>query len=219
MRSSCLAVLLLLAAARANPNGPREIANTLATRRVSVQFDGASLKELVDFVRITSGLNIVVMKARIEKEIGDPDAIELSVDLHNVTLKDLFELTLEPLGLATMIQGNVLLITTKRESRGKPVLVLYDVAEHLIPIRDFPGQDMNLYGSGHERPEPPEEVVAQAIASSEELAEMVRQFCGRGTWEDEGISLSPYRRHLFIRQYPEVHREIARFLAAVGGLR
>ncbi len=219
MRPTLVAGLLLLSAATAAPSGPREIANTLATRRVTVKFEGASLRQLVEFVRITSGLNVVVMKAKIEKEIGDPAGIELSVDLHNVTLKDLFDLTLEPLGLATVIQGNVLLITTKRDARGKPVLVMYDVAEHLVPIRDFPGQDMNLYGSGHERPEPPEEVVTQAIASSEELAEMVRQFCGRGTWEEEGIALTPFRRHLFIRQYPEVHREIARFLAAVGGLR
>jgi hypothetical protein len=48
---------------------------------------------------------------------------------------------------------------------------------------------------------------------------MVRQFCGRDTWEDEGVSVTPFRRHLFVRQYPHVHRQIQRFLAAVRALR
>ena len=86
-------------------------------------------------------------------------------------------------------------------------------------IRDFPAPDINIYPSSYEPPDPPEPEVHQAVESADELAELVRQFTGRETWEDEGIRISVFRRHLFIRQYPKVHREIRRFLAAVRGLR
>ena len=55
--------------------------------------------------------------------------------------------------------------------------------------------------------------VVQTYESSEELAELVRTFTGQGTWEDEGVQITVFRKHLFIRTYPSVHRQVARFLA------
>jgi len=124
--------------------------------------------------------------------------------------EDLLDLRLCDLGLK--IQGNVLIITSRKDALGKPVLRVYSVAHLLVPLRDFPGQEMNLYPSGYERPEPPEPEVVQTWESSEELAELIREFTGKDTWEDEGVRISVFRHHLFIRTYPGVHAEIARFL-------
>ena len=96
---------------------------------------------------------------------------------------------------------------------------MYDVADVLMPIRDFPGPDIHIHPSGYEPPEPPEPEEHRAVDSAEELAELVRQFTGRGTWEDEGIRITVLRRHLVVRQYPAVHAEIRRLLEAVRGLR
>jgi hypothetical protein len=107
----------------------------------------------------------------------------------------------------------VLVITSKKDALGKPVLRIYSVAHLLVQIRDFPARDMNIYPSNYEPPEPPEPEVHQTYETSDELAELVRQFTGKDTWENEGVAIHVFRKHLFIRTYPHVHTEIARFLA------
>jgi hypothetical protein len=203
--------------------GPRDSArallNTLQTRRISIDFDKASLDDFVKYIRAASGINIVVMQKQIEKDGGDIEGIEITLKVNDVKLIDALRLVVETNDLGLAIKRNVLLVTSKRAARGKPRLVIYDVADALIPIRDFPAPDMNIYGSNHEPPEPEEESVTQAIESSDELAELVRQFTGQGTWEDQGVGMNIFRRHLFIRQYPKVHNQIRRFLNAVRTLR
>jgi hypothetical protein len=223
MKTSIAAALVVCLLAAPGVGGPRsqaELINVLKTRTVSVNFEKASLKEFVEFIRAATGINIIVMHSVIEKDGGDPGAMEISLKVQNVKVLDVLRLVIdtnEGMGLA--LKRNVLLITSKKASRGKPVLVIYNVADALIPIRDFPAPDMNIYGSNYEPPEPPEPEVNQAIESSDELAEMVRTFTGRDTWEDEKVGINVFRRHLFIRQYPHVHREIRRFLNAVRTLR
>jgi hypothetical protein len=214
-----LLACLLAAPGLAKPSKARALVNTLQTRRLSVKLEKATLDQFVKYVRTAVGVNIVVRKHRIEKDGGDPDAIEISLKVQNVRVLDILKLALEPHDLGMAVKGNILIITSKRDARGKPVLVVYNVADVLIPIRDFPAPDLNLHPSSYEPPEPPEAEVSHAVESSEELAEMVRQFTGRDTWEDEGVNITVFRRHLFIRQYPAVHVEVRRFLAAVRGLR
>ena len=203
--------------------GPRDSAralvNTLRTRRISLDFEKASLQDFVKYVRAASGINIIVMTKQIERDGGDVDAIEISLKVNDVKLIDALRLVIETNDLGLALKRNVLLVTSKRASMGKPRLVIYNVADALIPIRDFPAPDMNIYGSNMEPPEPEEESVSQAIESSDELAELVRQFTGQGTWEDERVGMHVFRKHLFIRQYPKVHRQIQRFLSAIRTLR
>jgi hypothetical protein len=194
-------------------SGPAAIVNMLRTRRVSVKMEKATLAQFVDYLRAASGINIVVNKARIEKDGGDVEGIEIDLDLENVTLANAIKVALGGLDLGFKIKGNVLLITSKKDARGKPVLRIYSVAHLLVPIRDFPAPDMNIYPSNYEPPEPPEPEVQQTYESSEELAELIRTFTGQETWEDEGVRITVFRRHLFIRTYPAVHAEIARLLA------
>ena len=215
-----LLVALLASPGSGAPSRAADLLNRLKTRRISVDFEKATLRQFVDFVRAATGINIVVLRHRIKKDGGDPDSIEISIRVRDVRVLDLLKLVVETnegMGLAR--KGNVLLITSKKHARGKPVLVIYNVADALVKIRDFPARDMNLYPSSYEPPEPPEPEVHQAVESSEELAEMLRTFVGRDTWEDQGVRISVFKRHLIIRQYPRVHREIQRFLAAVRTLR
>ena len=111
------------------------------------------------------------------------------------------------------------MITSKRDARGKPVLRMYDIAHLMVQIRDFPAPDINVYPSSYEIPEAPEPEIHQAVESSEEVAELVRNFTGIGTWEDEGVNIHVFRRHLFIRTYPKVHLEVSRFLNQLNALR
>jgi hypothetical protein len=188
------------------------ISNLLRSRRLTVKFEKATLDQFIDHLRGATGINIFVYKARMQKDGVDPDAIQIDLDVKDVSAGELLDLAFAGLDVGFRIQGNILILTSKKDARGKPVLRIYSVAHLLVPIRDFPGQDMNVYPSNYQPPEPPEPEVTQTYESSEELAELVRRFTGEGTWEDEGVRITVFRNHLFIRTYPAVHAEIQRFL-------
>lgn len=219
MRHLTLAVLFALLAAplSAGPEATRKkarsIANILTTRKISVEFEKATLDQLVKFVRTATGINIVVNKARIERDGGDVDAIEITLQVKNVKAIDALKLALQGHELGLKVKGNILYITSKKDALGKPVLRIYSVAHLLVPIRDFPARDMNVYPSNYEPPEAEEPEVVQTYESSEQLAELIRTFTGKDTWENEGVAIHVFRNHLFIRTYPRVHREVARLLA------
>ncbi|MHC4937895.1 MAG: hypothetical protein ACYTHK_02885 [Planctomycetota bacterium] len=217
---AALALIGLLAApGTAAPSSARELVNLLSTRRISVDFKGASLNDVVKYIQAATGINIVVRKHKIEKAGGDVDAYEFDMRVRNVTVLDFLKLAFEPQELGLAVRKNVLLITSKQDARGKPVLRMYDISHLLVQIRDFPAPDINVYPSNMEPPEPPEPEIHQAVESADEVAELLRNFIGEGTWEDEGVALHVFRRHLFIRQYPSTHRKIARFLLQLNALR
>ncbi len=191
----------------------RGIVNTLKTRRVSFKFKKATLDQFVKYMRAATGINVFVNKARIEKDGGDADTIEIDLELTNVTAADAFKIALAGHDLAFKVKRNILIITSKKDVLGKPVLRIYSVAHLLVPIRDFPAPDLNLRPSGYEPPEPPEPEISQTYDSSDQLAELVRQFTGKDTWENEGVQITVFRHHLFVRTYPKVQLEVARFLA------
>jgi hypothetical protein len=190
----------------------QSVANLLLSRRLTAKYEKATLDEFIDHLRASTGINIFVHKGRMAKDGIDPDAIQIDLDVKDVTAADLLKLAFAGVDVGFRIEGNVLIVTSKKDARGKPVLRIYSVAHLLVPIRDFPGQDMNVYPSNYEPPEPPEPEVVQTYESSEQLAELVRTFTGEGTWEDEGVRITVFRHHLFVRTYPAVHAEIQAFL-------
>ena len=217
---SALALTGLLAMpGAAAPSSAQELLRLLEGRRITVEFKGASMDDVVKYVRAATGINIVVDKRAIEKEGGDVEAYEFEMEVRNVSVRDFLKLAFEPQDLGLAIRKNILLITSKKAARGKPVLRMYDIAHLLVQIRDFPAPEINLFPSDYEYPEPDEPEIHQAVESSDEVAELVRNFTGQDTWEDEGIRLNVFRRHLFIRQYPHVHRQIGRFLLQLNALR
>jgi len=212
-------VALLVPSSEAAPTSARELVNLLQERRISVDFKDASVDAVVKYIQAATGINIVVRKAKITADGGDADAIEINLKVRNVTVLDLLKLAFEPMDLGLAVRKNVLLITSKRDARGKPVLRLYDVAHLLVQIRDFPAADINVYPSGFEAPEAPEPEIHQAVESSEEIAELVRTFIAEGTWEDEGVAIHIFRKSLMIRTYPKVHLQVSRFLNQLNALR
>ncbi|MCK6461072.1 MAG: hypothetical protein L6Q95_14410 [Planctomycetes bacterium] len=188
------------------------IVNLLKSRRLTVKLEKATVDELVEHLRAATGINIFVHKGRMTKDGVDPDGIVIDLDVKDVTAGEILNLAFAGHEVGLRIQGNILIVTSKKDARGTPVLRVYSVAHLLVPIRDFPGQDMNVYPSNYQRPDPPEPEVVQTYESSEQLSELVRTYTGEGTWEDEGVRITVFRNHLFVRTYPAVHGEIQRFL-------
>jgi len=209
------------AKAAATPGGRAEkaesILNLLTSRRLTAKLEKATIDEFVTWFRASTGINVFVHKGKMTKDGVDPEGIQIDLDVKDVSAADLLKLAFAGVDVGFKIEGNVLIITSKKDARGKPVLRIYSVAHLLVPIRDFPGQDMNVYPSNYEPPEPPEPEVVQTYQSSEELAELVRTYTGQGTWEDDGVRITVFRHHLFVRTYPSVHAEIQHLLDELPG--
>ncbi len=192
----------------------KSVANRLTDMRVTVKLKDAPLTTFVDYLRKATGINFVIRKHVINKE-SDLDSMQVTIDLKDVRVVDALVLVLEQFELSAKIRKNVVLITTKKDARGKPVLVIYEVADIVTPIRDFPAPDINLHPSDYQPPDEPEPEMHATVDTADELAEMIRQFCAADTWEDEGVRIFVYNKRMIIRQYPAVHHKIIRFLAQV----
>jgi hypothetical protein len=107
---------LLVAPASAGPEATRKkarsIANILTTQKISVELEKATLDQFVKFVRTATGVNIVVNKARIERDGGDVDAIEVTLTVKNVKVIDALKLALQGHELGLKLKGNILYITS-----------------------------------------------------------------------------------------------------------
>jgi hypothetical protein len=122
----------------------RELRRTLDTRRVTVNFDGVSFKEALDFLRDVTGLNIVVSKAALEA-IGER---EVHIRLRDVRLRSCLEVLLQQLDpdLRYGVRHGVLVIGMNDEWKRSLSLVLYFVGDLVHQPPDFPGPKMGLDG-------------------------------------------------------------------------
>ena len=116
-------------------------------------------------------------------------------------------------------EGGILRFTTPEAARGKPVLRIYGIGELTFVLRNFPGPDMNLRPSGAEFEQEEQSDVANPFSDPERVIEMLREFIASESWEDEGVSIWADERKLIVRQYPQVQRKIARFLALLNASR
>lgn len=122
----------------------REVRRTLATRRVTVQFDKTPLTECLDFLRDVTGLNIVISKGALEA--AGEKAVTLR--LKDIRLKSCLELMLEQADgeLRYGVRHGVLTIGLADEWRSAMKLELYFVADLLDGTPDFPGPRLGLEG-------------------------------------------------------------------------
>jgi hypothetical protein len=128
----------------------RELRHTLDTRRVTVNFDGITFKEALDFLRDVSGLNIVVSKDALAA-IGEK---EVHIRLRDVRLRSCLEVLLQQLDpdLRYGVRHGVLVIGMNDEWKRSVSLVLYFVGDLVHSPPDFPGPKMGLDGKLIEDP-------------------------------------------------------------------
>jgi type II secretory pathway component GspD/PulD (secretin) len=103
---------------------------------ISLSFEGAKLREVLDDLRNVHGINIVVDNPALQ-EAGISIDSPISIKLDQVSLKSALNLLLHDVHLTHVIKDEVLQITTEEQARGKLVPVTYQVADLVIPIENF----------------------------------------------------------------------------------
>lgn len=124
----------------------REVRRTLASLRVTINFDQTPVLECFDFLRDVTGMNLVLSKAAVEA-LEDK---KVTLRLKNIRLKNCLELLLQQVDpdLRYGVRHGVLTIALKDEWRRSMHLELYFVGDLVSPIPDFPGPKMGIGPDG-----------------------------------------------------------------------
>jgi hypothetical protein len=206
-----------IASLRPAPRSLEDALRRLANVRVTVSFKEAPLSDVVDYVRRVSGMNVIVAPALAVKGL---DTIRpLTLTLTDVSLKQVAEIVNQFSGTKFKFEEGVLQFTTPEDARGKPVLRIYAIGDLTMPLHNFPGPELDLRPANSEFTPEPESDVPSAWSDPEKVVEMIRKLCGEDTWEDKDVSISADQSKLIVRQYPEVHRQIARILGLLQAAR
>ncbi len=224
MRATFLGVMLLVGMgdalsaqeSKADPQY-RKIVRTINTMRLTVDFRGASLEEALDYIRDAANINIVVHAAVAETLSEDEQTVTLK--LRKLRLKSILKLMLEGKGLTAIYKEGVLLVLPKEKFKRKKITRMYDVADILFKITDFPGPKVELTA-----PSAAGTGLMGATFSltggdtkpgidQDYLEELIQENTGGESWDGEGVSIRTLsNRWMFITQSARVHREIRRLL-------
>lgn len=103
---------------------------------VEFNFNNTPLRQVIDDVRVMTGVNIVPDLAALEDERVNLDK-PVTLKVENISLKSALNLLLSQMHLTYVIQDEVLKVTTDRMARGKLVQKVFSVADLVIPVEDF----------------------------------------------------------------------------------
>lgn len=203
---------------RPAPKSLSEALRRLAHVRVDVDFREMSLSEAVRFIGEVADFNVIV-GPELQRDQGEEGLPKITLKLRNATLKQVADLVARFTNTKMAYSGGILSFTTPEAARGKPVLRIYSIGDITAPIRNFPGPDMNLRPSGAEFEPEEESEVENALGDPQNIVDMLQELVETQSWEDEGVSIWSDDRKLVIRQYPQVHRKIARLLSLLRAAR
>jgi type II secretory pathway component GspD/PulD (secretin) len=106
------------------------------TTPVSVSFEEAPLKAVINELRDVNGINIVIDYPALQEQGISLDS-PISIKLDQVSLKSALNLILHNVHLTYVVKDEALQITTEEHAKGKFQTVTYQVADLVIPVENF----------------------------------------------------------------------------------
>ena len=192
-------------------DGARRVREILGSRRITLDFQGARLSEVIAYFQEFSGLNF-----HIDAEAGrDRDEDRITIKVKDVSLRTALKLVLNPRDLGCVYRDGVLVVTTKARLAASTVTRVYDIRDLQFQLQDFPGPkfeldykmpgiDAGLLGQ-HEDP--------KGGFDSETLIDLIKTNLDPRSWEDGAeVSISVAGGLLVVSQSRSIHEELARFL-------
>jgi len=192
-------------------------------RLTAVQFKETTLKGVVKWLRIATGKNIIIKRAALAKASVDWEDITYTVELRKVSVWTFMSSILaKPHGMALKVKGNIVFITSKADSYGKPVTRLYGISHITYTKTDFIAPNINLNPSGFVEDEYTPEVIVEddPLNSGDAVVELLKEILLPKLWEENDTwNIRATNRYLVIRAPREIHQFIPRVLAKIAALK
>ena len=194
----------------------------LRTQRIqNATFEAIQLPAFLKWLRVATGRNFMVDLRAFQKAGIDPKTITFTAQLEDVTVATLLGFALESHGLAAVVRGNVVLVTTRAASLGKPITRMYSISHITWTKTDFIAPDINLKPSNFtpmDEYEPERVVENDPLDSGDAVSELLQELVARGEWDSEGWRISATDRYLVVRAPRSVHRKIPGALTRIASL-
>jgi hypothetical protein len=174
--------------------------------KITIDFEDASLLEVLNFIREISSCNIVPSPALSQ---GDYEDKKVNLKLTDISVKNCLNLLGSLYHLESLYTSGVLFITPKDQVRRKVYLKLYDTRDLVFKIQDFPGPQRILEGEKDKGA-----VEKNVFNDAEELLNLVRDTVNND-WEQEGHSIAVHGNLIIAVTTKPVHREIEKLLATI----
>lgn len=199
----------------------RQVMNVLETTTVNINFTDTRLQDAVSFLQNYANVNIMILPSVFQEHSEDELLVNLQAE--GVTVKNALDLITLTKGLSYKIDRGVVQIGTEAESRGPVILDLYDVKDLTVPVRSFPGEDINLTPSGgfgfafFEQ----EEIEPIKIFEGDALGDLIRETIDPVVWDEGGDVQYREGGILIVKAPKETHakiRDLLDGLRATGGI-
>lgn len=173
----------------------RKAIETALAKKVDAELIGFTLPQFAQWVEATGGIEVEVDSRCIVDGGMDPDAIEITLEMHDVSLAAVLYHALSPRDLTYVISGGVLVITSM------------DFAETLLEIRIYPAADLVTFRG-------PDGKVRQDV---EPLVELITGTVATSTWDRVGGAgtIRDYDGMLVASQTREMHQRIDALIATL----
>lgn len=199
------------------------LVRTLKSQRLTtVQFKESSLTDVVKWLRIATGKNIVIKSHKLAKAGIEWKDITYTVELEKVRVWTfLEEIVAKPHEMAVVVKGNIVFLTSKADSYGKPTTKMYAISHITYTKTDFYGPNINLNPSGfvEEEYEPEKPVEDDPLNSGDAVAELLKELLLPDKWDSEDWSIRATDKYLVIRAPKAVHRLVSRTLAKIAAMK
>ncbi len=203
---------------------------------VDASFTGDSLEAALNYVRDTTGVNMVVLWGAIETAGVRRDRA-ITQPLKRVSAAQLLKIVLENVSsdlegesrLGYAVENGIVKVATRKELKNNTVENIYDIHDLLVQIPQFTdapnfsltsalsssgggggGGGASIFGDTAAAPD--------AIDDNkvvEDLINRIKDHVGtRSEWDDNLSVISSYRSQLMVKTTPENHRALAKLLEA-----
>ena len=190
----------------------------LKAAKLDVNYDHLSLEDVFNDIQERTGVAVTIdRKSAAEVDLDD---IEITMKLYDVSAYDLLMTIARQSEMRILFKyGMVWLVTPEHYYDGRNVVKIYDVRDIVMPIRDFPGIKIRLEGNSTGNTvkwEPEDDFKIERIGDVSDLEEIIPEFAAAKSWdENPGASIQQLGGMLIIRQSPEAHVEIMKFLSMI----
>ncbi len=199
------------------------LVHKLRTQRLrNVKLQAVSLEDLLKWLRTATGSNFVIDRTALSKAGVEPADVTFTAELDDVTVATILHLALDPHDLAAVVTDNLVTITTKAASYGKPVTRLHAISHITYTKVDFIGPDINLHPSDFtpvEEYEPEKVVEDDPLTSGDAVMELVKTMVATELWDTEGWTIRATDRYLVVRAPIRIQAEVAKALDVIASIK
>gem|GEM_PF-493505 len=182
-----------------------------------------SLREVIDFVRLSTGLPLVVTQSAEEAVIDAGILFDLHLE-HPISVRHLLDLLVELAQeeIGWSVRHGAVILSDREDVRPTLVSRAHDVRAVVRPRTDFHAPRIPHLGLGEERSAQEDDgygrsALAAARIEPERLVEMIRATIAPENWEQEGVSIEVTESGLLlVRHTPDVQSRVASFVARLG---